>query len=138
MASDYRLKMAARIVGKSPQAAIDHDDGFRTFCTSAILGFYGIEKKQFKFCQTVTDMIKIFNRDGWRMRPTKAANGKAVKNLNKFVRPGFYLISVKSHVILGFVSEKKELSFPVGMDREEYPNSRIISLYRIERNRLGK
>ena len=109
-------------------------DWYKTPCTSAILRFFGIDKNRFKYCQYVFDMVRIFNRDGWRCRPKRAARGKAVKNLNKHVGAGFYLVAIDGHVLLAFVATNGEMGFPVGMT-DEYSDWKIESVHRIERKK---
>lgn len=133
-----RAKLAAAIIkGASPYVCQSHSMGFKTGCTSAVLGFFGITKNSFKFCQTTSDMGRLFNLNGFSMvnvgkrRLTKNVIGKAVKNLNKYIKDaGFYLVSNTDHVFLAYVSDSGEVSYPI--DTAPTYNRRIESIHRIK------
>lgn len=133
-----RPKMAASIIqGASAYQIAAHENGFKTACTTAVLGFFGIDKKSFKFCQTREDMGSIFNRNGFSLvnvgkrKETKSVVGKAVKNIGKHLKEaGFYLVTNPTHVLLAYVSDSGEVSFPVDTAPEH--NRRVESIHRIK------
>lgn len=136
--SPNRLRLAADIVkGASERVKALHENGFKTACTSAVLAFYGIEKKSFKFSQTTGDMIRILNKNGFsavnvgKQKETKKVIGKAVKSLGRYItEAGYYMITNPSHVFLAYVSDAGEISFPVDTCPEY--NRRIESIHRIK------
>ncbi len=133
-----RAKLATAIIkGASEYQIAAHSQGFKTGCTSAILGFFGISKNSFKFSQTTRDMGRILNQNGFSMANvgkrvgTKKAIGKAVKNLGAYVKEsGFYIVSNTSHVLLAYVSDSGEVSYPV--DTAPAYNRRIESIHRVK------
>jgi len=122
--------------GESAQGMIDHFWGFKTICTTAVLSFYGISKRDYKFCQCVDDMIRHLNRAGFSAKAThrkKGIKGKAINSLPKLVPSGYYLVQTVGHVCLAYVSDKKELSFPVetNQTKSKFNLRKIITLHRI-------
>lgn len=143
-ASALRLRLACEIAKGDLRDS--HCGGFKTGCTSSVLGFYGIDKNSFKYCQTLPDMIRILNRNGFsaknigKKKESKKVIGRAVKNLNKFIFiPGFYLITVRCHVLLAYVSNDGQVSFPVDTDprAEGKDLRRIECIHRIRAARKG-
>ena len=112
-----RQKTAYQIVkGESHAGILAHDYGYKTACTCAVLAFFGIDKSSFKFCQWVEDMVRQLNKNGFSAKPYHRRNGirgKAVNSLPLLVPAGYYLIQTKGHVCLAYVSNHKELTFPV-------------------------
>ena len=143
-----RIRLASLIIGRKESReylASVHENGNKTACTSAILNFYGISKKDFKFSQTVHDMIRHLNRAGLsaenmgRKKESKNILGKAVKNLNKFnLIPGFYLVAVPGHVLLAYLGNDGHLSFPVDTAPRDNDLRRVDSLHRIAKKKSNR
>jgi hypothetical protein len=143
-----RIRLASLIVGRKETReylARVHENGNKTACTSAVLNFYGISKSDFKFSQTTHDVLRHLNRAGFsaenigRQKQNKKALGKAIKNLNKFILiPGFYLISTYNHVLLAYLSDAGEMSFPVDTNPVENDLRRVETLHRIKRKKYGR
>lgn len=100
-----RHKIAAKIrKGETPEGVVAHGNGYKTACTSSVLGFYGIDKTDFKYCQYVSDMVRIFNQNGFSAkRVDRRIVKNKVSNLGN-LPDGFYLVSVKTHVALAYVT----------------------------------
>ena len=132
-----RQEIAFLIVkGETPQGIKNHGYGYKTACTTAVLAFFGIGKDRFHFCQFVDDMVRIFNADGWKcqaLHRRKEIKGKAVNSLPKLVGRGYYLVQTKGHAFLAYVSDKKELSFPVqtAPAPTKTDQRRILTLHKI-------
>lgn len=138
-----RIRLASAILTSRHQSreslAEIHSNGMKTGCTSAVLAFYGISKKTFKFCQTTQDVIRLLNRDGLtaenvgRRKETKKVVGKSIKNLNKYVfAPGYYLISTWNHVLLIHLSDESKLTYSVDTNPQENDLRRIESIHKIK------
>ena len=145
-----RIRLAAEIIGRKESReymAKVHENGNKTACTTAVLGFYGIDKNQFKFCQTTNDMCRHFNRNGFSManvgkeKQNKAVIGKAIKSFSKYIfAPGFYLVTTATHVLLAYLSDDGEMSFPVDTNPNNNPKGdmrRIESLHKIKNKKYS-
>lgn len=126
----------AILKGATPLAVSQHCEGYKTFCTCAVLAFYGIEKESFRFCQWVKDMVRILNRDGFSAKvihTKKGIKGKPVYSLPSLVGPGFYLVQTYAHVCLAYVDNSGKLSFPVETNTPHGKKNyrKIITLHRI-------
>ncbi len=121
-----------------------HEGGFKTACTSAVLGFYGIGKNTFKYSQTTHDVIRLLNRDGLRaenvgrQKENKKVLGRAIKNLNKFIHlDGYYLISTCDHVLLVFLRDGV-MSYAVDTNPRANDLRRIESIHKIKAKKYGQ
>lgn len=123
-------KRILRSVDKADRAL--HCKGYKTGCTSEILGFYGIERKSFRFCQYASDMIRIFNRNGFsckRMNRAKVKN--KIENLG-LLKNGFYLVQVSGHVALAYVTSGK-VNFPIDTSPQSTASRELLSIHKIGR-----
>ena len=133
MASPARLTFARQITKGIPRLEKIHCGGFKSKCTTSVLQFFGVDKNSFKFCQHVPDMLRLFKKNDW-IPVSVPQTGGAVKNLNKFLGRGYYLVVVPKHVLLIYISEQKELSYSVDTHPFSGQNDlrRVEELYKIE------
>lgn len=129
-----RKQLAKQILaGETPEGVALHGNGYKTYCTTSVLGFYGINKNEFKFCQTVRDMVRILGRHGFS---SKRVNKKLIKNrvANIGALPvGFYLIFVNGHVSLVYVMGGGKYNFVVDTAPTVTQTAYLISVKRIGR-----
>ena len=126
-----RIKVAASIQKARPHIPLE--DCFKTPCTSAVLGFFGIGKKQFSFCQFVSDMRAIFKKDGWRTVKQKLPTKINWDCLSTVLGRGYYFVSIKDHVFLIYISDEQEMRVDVDTDPEQkwaYPQ--VEDAFKIE------
>ena len=103
--SYYRECLAKRVLKEAPNKAVEHTQGFKTSCTSSVLSFLGIEKRSYKYSQTLGDVLNILGRNGYSYRSRlssiskDSSVGAARGQIGKF-GAGFYLVHVSGHVLL--------------------------------------
>jgi hypothetical protein len=132
MPTAQRIKASATITADFPH--IKGEMTFRTPCISAILGYFGITKKQFKFAQFLGDMQRIFRRDGWRMSKVNVPENSNWIYVAEMLSKGLYVMSIDSHVFLVKVDDKHEMNVQVDTDSmRKFKFPEVDGVYKINR-----
>jgi len=79
-----------------------HENGWKTCCTSAVLGAFQIDKSKFRYCHTTGDVLRILRNNGFSVRSRGSLyKGKTLPKLRgKIKELGVYVVYVKGHVLL--------------------------------------
>lgn len=100
MTKELRQEIAKECAAESPA----HGNGFKTACTRAVLRFFNILACDYKYSQTLQDVVNILRRRGFsvRSRTSSIRKGVSVDRLLKSrkLEHGYHVIFVNGHVLL--------------------------------------
>jgi hypothetical protein len=127
----HRVKTASQIQAANPHLKLE--DCFKTPCTSAVLGFFGIGKNDFKFCQFVSDMRQIFRDNGWKTIQKRIPAGVKWDSLVGLLGRGFYFVSLEAHVFLIYISDSGKMRVDVDThDSYKFLHPEVEGVFKIE------
>lgn len=101
MTKELRQEIAKQCAAESPA----HGNGFKTACTRSVLRFFNILAFEYKFSQTLSDVINILRRRGFSVRSRTSSLPKRRCTVDMLLRSrkldhGYYLVYVDQHVLL--------------------------------------
>ena len=100
MTKELRQEIAKECAAESPA----HGNGFKTACTRAVLRFFNILGCDFKYSQTLEDVINILRRRGFSVC-SRTSNVPKLYTVDRLLRSrklehGYHIVYVDQHVLL--------------------------------------
>ena len=100
MTKEQRHEIAKECAAEHPS----HGNGFKTACTRAVLRFFNILGHEFKYSQTLNDVINILRRRGFSVRSRSSSLPRpcTVDGLlrSRRLENGYHVVYVSGHVLL--------------------------------------